>query len=272
LPQEQWTAYFLVNNGIVSQSWLWFLPVLFLFNLMYAGFSILKIRIRVSTKIALVLVFFSGLGYSIGMDVMGWQGWTKTTLINFQNERLLIYALMFVLGSLFFQKSVFQRHAGSKQLLLASLMTVWLPLFSYRYFYANEAWYGGTIVFSETIDVVLLWSSFHLSLFGLLVIMINLFWIYFKKSSKLMDGLNANSYSVYIIHTIVIGFLAWSMLNIGMPSMVKFILLTTAAYVSSNLLVYFYGRAAGVIVLYVRNLLSTLKHSTSKEHKLSWTR
>ncbi len=35
LPQGSWTTYFHFSNGIFSMSWLWFLPVLFLFDLLY---------------------------------------------------------------------------------------------------------------------------------------------------------------------------------------------------------------------------------------------
>ena len=35
LSQESWTTYFHWSNGIWSQNWLWFLPVLFLFDIVY---------------------------------------------------------------------------------------------------------------------------------------------------------------------------------------------------------------------------------------------
>ena len=35
LPQESWTTYFHFSNGTISMSWLWFLPVLFLFDVLY---------------------------------------------------------------------------------------------------------------------------------------------------------------------------------------------------------------------------------------------
>ena len=39
LPQESWTTYFHWSNGIWNQNWLWFLPVLFLFSILYLLFS-----------------------------------------------------------------------------------------------------------------------------------------------------------------------------------------------------------------------------------------
>ncbi len=35
LPQDNWTTYFHFSNGILGMSWLWFLPVLFLFDALY---------------------------------------------------------------------------------------------------------------------------------------------------------------------------------------------------------------------------------------------
>ena len=37
LPQGDWTAYFHFTNRTISMNWLWFLPVLFLFDLLYVG-------------------------------------------------------------------------------------------------------------------------------------------------------------------------------------------------------------------------------------------
>ena len=88
IPQENWTTYFHWNNGIWSQNWLWFLPVLFLFNLLYMVFSKIKIwTTDVSLKVAVLSTFLTGFVYSVSMDILGFQGWTKTMLIDFQNER-----------------------------------------------------------------------------------------------------------------------------------------------------------------------------------------
>lgn len=53
-----------------------------------------------------------------------------------------------------------------------------------------------------------------------------------------MDELNRNSYSVYIIHTIVLGVVALSLLGMPIPSMVKFLIVTIFTFALSNLLIY----------------------------------
>jgi fucose 4-O-acetylase-like acetyltransferase len=101
LPQERWTTYFHFSNGIFSQSWLWFLPVLFAFDVLYM--LLLKAKIRfpnISLKAAILGAALIGFGYSLAMDIFGLQGWTKIGVLDFQNERLLIYFLAFLLGAL----------------------------------------------------------------------------------------------------------------------------------------------------------------------------
>lgn len=53
-----------------------------------------------------------------------------------------------------------------------------------------------------------------------------------------MDELNRNSYSVYIIHTIVLGVVALSIMALPIPPMVKFLIVTLLTFVLSNLLIY----------------------------------
>ena len=82
LPQEEWFTYFHIfqrtgtdlsffaNNP--SQSWLWFLPVLFLFQAIYL---VLKktnlLSIKISLKTGVVLVFIVGVIYSMVISISG---------------------------------------------------------------------------------------------------------------------------------------------------------------------------------------------------------
>jgi fucose 4-O-acetylase-like acetyltransferase len=105
LPQEHWTTYFHLSNGIFSQSWLWFLPVLFLFNILYVLLSKARIRVPdISLKSAILRAFLLGFIYSLAMDILGLEGWTKIGVLDFQNERLLIYFMAFLLGALCFKQ------------------------------------------------------------------------------------------------------------------------------------------------------------------------
>ena len=100
LPQENWTTYFHFTNGILSMSWLWFLPALFLFDLLYVLLWRLNIPTdKIPLSLAVAGVFVLGFCNSMTASIFGWTGWTKTPLIDFQNERLLPYFLVFLLGS-----------------------------------------------------------------------------------------------------------------------------------------------------------------------------
>jgi fucose 4-O-acetylase-like acetyltransferase len=250
LPQQKWTTYFHFNNGIFSQSWLWFLPVLFLFQILYFLFVRINIKLsHITLKQGIGAIFLIGFIYSFCMDIFKGQDWTKTILIDFQNERLLIYFMIFLLGSLCYKLKTFESKWKNKNLYITIICTVWLPITLYRFFYLNALIRPGNYVFSEIVDALLMWFSFHLSLLGLLYIMINTFRYYLNKQGKIIKELNNNSYNVYIIHVIVIGGIALTMLNTTIPSVLKFIILTVSSYTACNLLIYFYKKVIKAKVL-----------------------
>lgn len=243
LPQQNWTTYFHWSNDIWSQNWLWFLPVLFLFDIMYLLLSRVKIKLpQITLRKAIGAIFLIGFIYSVCMDIFNYQGWTKTILLDFQNERLLIYFMMFLLGSLCYKLRTFESKPKSKRLYIIIIGTVWIPVILYRFLYLNSLMKPGEFIFTEMADTLLLWFNFHLSLLCLLYLMINTFRVYLDKQGKLSKALNKNSYHVYIIHTIVMGGLAFAMLNITLPSLLKFLLLTVLTFGVSNLIIYFYRK------------------------------
>ena len=130
LPQEDLFPYFHIfertgtdlaffaNNP--TQNWLWFLPVLFLFQMVYlllAKTNILKIKI--SLKTAVILTFVLGVIYSMIISEAGLKGWTHSPLFDFQNERLLVYFMSFLLGSLCNKLNVFK---GENQITKSTLL------------------------------------------------------------------------------------------------------------------------------------------------------
>ena len=243
LPQQHWTTYFHWSNDIWSQNWLWFLPLLFLFDILYLLLSRVKIKLPdISLKKAIGAVFVIGFVYSVCMDIFNYQGWTKTILLDFQNERLLIYFMMFLLGSLCFKLKAFESKPKSMRLYLIVLTTAWIPVIAYRFFYLNVLMKPGEIIISDLADTLLLWLSFHLSLFCLLYLLIHTFRVYLDKQGKLSKALNRNSYHVYIIHTVVMGLLAFAMLNITLPSLLKFLLLTIFTFGLSSILIDLYRK------------------------------
>ncbi len=86
LPQEHWSTYFHVTNPN-SQNWLWFLPVLFSFNMLYLLFTKLDIKLpTISLKFAIIGIFLIGLVYSFLISgILGFRSWTLTPIIDFEN-------------------------------------------------------------------------------------------------------------------------------------------------------------------------------------------
>jgi hypothetical protein len=244
LPQENWTTYFHWTNGIWNQNWLWFLPVLFLFDLLYWLGHSAKLNLpRVGLKEAVLAVFFIGLIYSFCMDIFSFRGWTKTIFVDFQNERLLIYFMFFLLGALCYKLNIFASDAKSKKFYIAVNCTVWIPMNLYILVLINLFLRPNNFIFSEIIDRLLLWLGFHLSLLCLLYLMIATFRFYLNRQGKLLKALSDNSYSVYIIHVIIVGGIALTMVDAAIPSLVKYFILVVSAYAVSHLIVSFYKTA-----------------------------
>lgn len=243
LPQEHWSTYFHITNPN-SQNWLWFLPLLFIFNVLYLLFSKVNIRMpNISLKSAVIGVFLIGWVYSACMDVFGLRGWVLTPLLDFQNERVLIYFMFFLLGVLCFGQKVFDTKPESKKLYNIVNYTSWLPVTAYIFFLVLPLISPDTVIVSKVIDRVIVWLCFHLSLLSMVYLMIETFRRYFDKPGKIWNELNQNSYNVYIIHVVVIGGIALAMLNVAIPSIVKYLILVGSTFVASNFIVSLYRRA-----------------------------
>jgi hypothetical protein len=237
LPQEDWLSYFHISSP-TSQNWLWFLPVLLLFNLLYVAVSKSGMGLpKASLRTAAIGMFLVGWVYSTGMDLLDLQGWTLTWLIDFQNERLLIYFMFFQFGALCGQRGAFDAEPGSKRIYIVVNAVSWIPITIYAVFLIFPLLNPGEVIVSKIADRVILWFFFQVSLFCLVFTMIETFWRYRNKQGKLSRELNRNSYYVYIIHLIVLGGLASSMLNIAMPSLSKHLVLVVATLVASNLII-----------------------------------
>lgn len=242
LPQEHWSTYFHMTNPN-SQNWLWFLPVLFLFNLVYALFSRTRLQwpgfsLRTAVAFALVAAF----AYSFGMGgLMGLRSWTLTPIIDFENERLLIYFLCFLLGAMFCRQGVFNEKPRGKRLYNIINGVAWIPVTAHIFvrlvpFIAGEG-------FSITPTYRLLWwVSFDLALLCMLYLMVETFRRYFDSTGKIWEALNSSSYGVYIIHVILIGVFGTLLMKFGWPVYVKYPALILLTWTGSNLLVLAYKK------------------------------
>jgi surface polysaccharide O-acyltransferase-like enzyme len=243
LPQEDWTTYFHWSNGIWNQNWLWFLPVLFLFNALYLFLPKTKIKVpNISLKSAIWVVVLASLCYSICIDVLGLQGWTKTILMDFQNERIFIYFMIFLLGSLCYKLKTFESERKSKRLCVLLASTAWIPVMLYLALVIHSLINPGSYILSGFVDLLLIRGSFLLSLMCLMYLAINTFMLYLNKPGRVGRELNANSYNVYIIHVVVMGGFALAMLDTAIPSVLKHLILVVSTYVASNVIISLYRR------------------------------
>ena len=258
LPQEEWFTYFHFflreggNPGYYadnpSMGWLWFLPVLFGFQFLYMILSrtgILKLKISLRTGV--ILTFVIGLAYSMAISQLGLRGWFHSPVFHFQTERLLIYFMVFLLGSLSYKLKVFETNNKNKPLYLISnvVLTIAVSVFTVvaLNLFFNMIEPGRNIFFvSATIDSMIYYASMLLSMLSFLYLLIHIFRFRLNKTNIVLEELSKNSYAVYILHMIVIGVFALMLLNISMPALLKFFILLILTFAVSNLLVSTYRR------------------------------
>jgi peptidoglycan/LPS O-acetylase OafA/YrhL len=239
LPQEHWSTYFHITNPN-SQNWLWFLPVLFAFDMLYLLLSKANIKLpNLSFKVAVIGASIIGFVYSFSIgSLLGFRSWTLTPLIDFENERLLLYFMTFLLGVLCYQQNIFAEKPQSKLLYNIFNGVAWLPVTGHIFARLWPFFYPDPAEFPITPLYRLIWHlSFYLALLCLMYVMIVSFWLYLNKTGKIWSELSRNSYGVYIIHVIVIGIFGTLLLNLNLPAVVKYLILIVSTYVGSNLIV-----------------------------------
>jgi surface polysaccharide O-acyltransferase-like enzyme len=246
LPQEHWTTYFHFTGGsiYISMNWLWFLPVLFLFNVVYVLLSEANIRLpNISMNGAIAGTFLVSLASSFIIGgLVEFRSWTTTPLIDFENERLLMYFMVFLLGSLWYRQQAFAEKPQRKTLYIVANSVAWIPVTVH--IFARLAPFLDPVGFSVTpLYRLIWWLSFDVSLLTLMYVLIQSFWRYVDKPGRLWSELSQNSYGVYIIHVIVLGGLALLLLNLALPPSLKYVILVVSTIVVSNLIVSLYRRA-----------------------------
>jgi fucose 4-O-acetylase-like acetyltransferase len=240
LPQEHWTTYFHITNPN-SQNWLWFLPVLFVFNVLYLLLSKANLRIpNISLKSAVLGTLLIGFVYSFSIGIiLGFRSWTLTPLIDFENERLLVYFMMFLLGSLSFRQNIFEQKPQSKTLYTIVSSIAWIPVTVHILARLYPIFYPEGFAVTPLYRLIW-WLSFDLSLLCLVYVMVESFRRYFDRTGRIWSELNRSSYGVYIIHVIAIGVFGTLLLNLNLPALVKYPMLIVLTYATSNLVVLGY--------------------------------
>jgi hypothetical protein len=173
-------------------------------------------------------------------SVLGFRSWTLTPLIDFENERLLLYFMTFLLGSLSYRLNVFAEKPQSKTLYTVVNSIAWIPVTVHIFARLIPFFIPEGVLISPFVDRLIWWLSFYLSLLCLTYVMVETFWRYLDRTGRIWGELNRNSYGVYIIHVIVIGVFGTLLLNVDLPALVKYPTLAVTTYVFSNLIVSVY--------------------------------
>jgi len=257
LPQENWQnyIYFIDPN---SQSWLWFLPLLFVFDLIYLGINKLGFKFpKISLAWMAVISFVLSLGFSYWIGYLaGFRTWTSTPILDFENERLLAHFLFYIAGIMCYRRNVFAELPKSKTMYVVASSVAWLPITGHIFV---RLWPFFVPGFTVTPLYQILWFvSFHLSSLVMVYLMVESFRLYETRTGKLWDVLNRNSYGVYIIHVIIIGVFGTLLLVTNLPAVVKWLLLVTSTYVGSNLIVSLYRSVHSSLV---RNRIQEIPQS-----------
>jgi fucose 4-O-acetylase-like acetyltransferase len=215
-PQENWISYFHFNNPN-SQNWLWFLPLLFFFNLIYFLVEKSGLRLpKISLVWAVVLTFVVSVGFSIVIgSLLGFRSWTLTPILDFENERLLANFCFYILGTICYRRNIFAELPKNKTLYTVANSVAWLPVTGHIFV---RVWPFFVPDFSVTFLYRVIWFvSLHMSSLVMVYVMVESFWRYLDKTGKAWDELNKNSYGVYIIHVIMIGVFGTILLNVSLP-------------------------------------------------------
>jgi len=253
LPQQEWYSYFhffhreggnmffFADNPI--QNWLWFLPVLFMFQVIYMALSRSGLfSKRVSLKTGVILTFVIGVIYSFGISYFELTGWYNSPILHFQRERLLIYFMAFLLGALCNKLNVFDSDVKKWKYYIISniVLTISLGIFTavaLNLFFNMIDPSRNYYFISPFVDKLAYYTTMLSSMLSFLQILIHVFRYNLNRTGKVLRELSKNSYYVYIIHMIVIGMIAIALAEISMPTMLKYLLLTILTFFASNILV-----------------------------------
>lgn len=258
LPQEEWFSYFhlfersgsdlsfFANNP--TQNWLWFLPVLFLFQIIYVLLSRTKLlSFNISLKTGVILVFVTGVISTMIVSFSGMKGWENTALLHFQTERILIYFSSFLLGSLCNKLNVFDSTLKTRKYYIISniVLSISMTLFTIvalNLFYNIVDPMRNFYFISEWVDKLFYYISSLLLMLSFLHIFIHSFRWSLNKTNSFVKEINQNSYSVYIIHVIVMGVIALFLSKLSLPSYLKYLILTLLTFTISNSIIYAYRK------------------------------
>jgi hypothetical protein len=197
----------------------------------------------VSLKAAVPAVLVLGSVYSFIMIYFRLQGWTKSPVLDFQNERLLIYFLVFLLGTVCGKRDVLSGLPPWKLRLPGTLSGGILSAAAYTFFQWNFLVNGGSrFILSRTADFAVISLSFNLAMLLILYSLIVLFRVFLNRDYRILRDPDANSFGTYIIHFNVTGVIALLLLSWQITALCKWTILTAGTFIISNFILSFYRR------------------------------
>ncbi len=256
LPAEPWYTYFhtfersgtdltFFNNNPV-QGWLWFLPILFTFQMVYLVLSKANLKLNITMRTGVIGTLLLSLVYSSTISLAGLTGWHHSGFFHFQTERLIPYFLVFLLGALGAKLDIFNSDKNTRLYIWANIaLTISLGIFTATALnlFFNLIDPGRNYFFvSASVDRIAYHFSLLVAMLSFLQILLHAFRFNLNRSNKFGGLLSNYSYSVYINHMIVIGVIAVVMLNWQIPAFAKFGLLTLTTFAVCNLLAYAYDK------------------------------
>ncbi|NNF36652.1 MAG: acyltransferase family protein [Saprospiraceae bacterium] len=258
LPQEPWYTYFHIYNRPGGDpyfyadnpvmNWLWFLPILFFFQLLYVMLRISGVDFtRASVKFWTMLTLFGGLAYSMTTSGLGFDGWYHSAIFHFEWNRLLVYFLVFLLGTVVYENkaTVDMLDHKKRYILINVVLTISITIFTataLNLFFNLIDPARDHYFLSPGADRTFYYLSLLTSMLSFIYILVYSFKAYANKTNTLWNTLSKNSYFVYIIHLVVLGVLAVPFLDFKIPAGIKFLILALSTWVISNALVYFYTK------------------------------
>ena len=152
--------------------------------------------------------------------------------------------MVFLLGTLCYKLKVFEAAASTKYYIISNVvLTISLTIFTgvaLNIFFNIVNPDRNYNFISPIADRIFYYGSMLISMLCLLQIFIHAFRKSFNKSNWVLEQLNHNSYFVYIIHVIVIGLISLSIIDLAIPTYVKFLIVVVLTFIISNALVYIY--------------------------------
>jgi hypothetical protein len=192
---------------------------------------------KVFLPVAIVTAF--GFSFTVG-GFAGFRTWTHTPVLDFENERLLMYFLVFLSGAVCAERGIFTRPPGGKLLYNVANCVAWLPVTAHIFVRLIPFFTEGFVVTPGY--RLMWWITFYAAMVPMIYVVVESFRRYVTGTSRLWSLLNTNSYGVYIIHVIVIGVLGTLLLPAQIPGWAKYLTLALLVYCVSNLLVWIYRR------------------------------